>query len=98
MDKHAELEFVVSGKKVRLKEKLSLKTAPRLPAMLEEAAKDLRAVARIGVLLVEEWDFDGPPSDPRSWEELDITTEILPLAVRIGEYVNRRLDYAGGKV
>lgn len=93
-----EREFVINGRRVTLKERLPLRVAPKLPQLLEEAGRDLRAVSRIGVLLVEEWDFEGVPSDPRAWEELDITTEILPLAVRLGEYINRRLEYAGGKV
>lgn len=92
-----ENERLINGKRVQFRARVPLSKAPDLPKMLEAVATDLRAVARVGAVMIEEWEFDGPPSDRKSYEDLDITTEILPLARELGEYISRRLDWAGGK-
>jgi hypothetical protein len=92
-----ENEVLINGKRVVLRARVPLSRAPELPKMLAAVETDLRAVARVGAVLIEEWEFDGAPSDRRSYEDLDITTEILPLAVALGQYINRRLDWSGGK-
>lgn len=96
-DQLGENERLINGKRVVFRDRIPLSKAPTLPKMLEAIASDLRAVARVGVVVVQEWEFEGDPGNPRSYEELDITTEVLPLAKEIGEYIARRLDWAGGK-
>lgn len=90
-------ERIINGKRVVFKERVPLSKAPDLPKMLEAVGSDLRAVARVGAVMIEEWEFDGSPSDRKSYEDLDITSEILPLARELGEYITRRLDWSGGK-
>lgn len=96
-DALTENERLINGKRVVFRQRVPLSKAPDLPKMLEAVATDLRAVARVGAVMIEEWEFEGPPSDRRSYEDLDITTEILPLARELGEYISRRLDWSGGK-
>lgn len=96
-DALGENERLINGKRVTFRSRIPLSKAPTLPKMLEAVANDLRAVARVGVIVVESWEFDGSPTDPRSYDDLDIMTEILPLAKELGEYLTRRLEWAGGK-
>lgn len=97
MDAQGEFEFYIGDKRVQLKQRIPLKVAPKLPVLLEQVEKDLRAVARVGVLMIEEWDFEGSPADLRAYEDLDIFSELMPLASRLGEHINRRMEYAGAK-
>lgn len=90
-------EILINGKRVVFKERLPLSKAPELPAMLAKVESDLRAVARVGAVLIEDWEFDGNPSDRRSYEDLDIPTEVMPLAKALGEYISRRMDWSGAK-
>lgn len=90
-------ERTINGRRVVFRERIPLSKAPTLPKMLEAVATDLRAVARIGVVLIESWEFEGDPTDQRAYESLDVMSEILPLAKEMGEYLTRRLDWAGGK-
>lgn len=96
-DELGENERLINGKKVTFRQRIPLSRAPNLPKMLEAVANDLRAVARVGVVVIESWEFDGPPGNALSYDDLDITTEVLPLAKEMGEYLTRRLDWAGGK-
>lgn len=96
-DELGENERLINGKRVTFRSRIPLSKAPTLPKMLEAIGNDLRAVARVGVIVVESWEFDGAPTDPRSYDDLDITTEVLPLAKEMGDYLIRRLDWAGGK-
>lgn len=82
----------INGKAVRFKDRVPLKLAADVPALLDKITTDLRAVGRVGLLLIEEWGFDGNPASTRGYDELDIPSEVLPLAQAIGEYVNRRRD------
>lgn len=97
MPEQNDREFTINGKLITLKERVPLSKASDLPKLLEAVASDLRAVARLGAVMIETWEFDGPPGDRKSYEDLDVTTEILPLARVLGEYINRRLDWSGGK-
>jgi hypothetical protein len=92
-----ENEVYIAGKRVLFRARVPLSKAADLPVLIDAMQKDLRAVARIGVLLVEEWEFEGLPTDRKAYEELDVTTEILPLAMALGQYIARRTDFAGGK-
>lgn len=97
LDVLGENERMINGHRVTFRSRVPLSRAPDLPVMLEAVAKDLRAVARVGAVMIESWEFDGNPAERKSYEDLDITTEILPLARELGEYISRRLDWAGGK-
>ena len=92
-----ENERIINGRRVVFHDRVPLSKAPDLPKLLEAVATDLRAVARLGAVMIASWEFDGNPADRRAYEDLDITTEILPLARELGEYLTRRLDWAGGK-
>lgn len=97
LDVLGENERMINGRRVTFRSRVPLSKAPDLPVMLEAVAKDLRAVARVGALLIEEWEFEGNPASRQAYEDLDVTSEILPLAIELGKYINRRTDFAGGK-
>lgn len=92
-----ENEVRINGKLVVFKARVPLSKAADLPVLIGAVEKDLRAVARVGQILIEEWEFDGSPADRRSYEDLDVTSEVMPLALELGKYINRRMDFAGGK-
>ena len=93
----SENEVMINGKRVQFHARVPLSKAADLPVLLTAVEKDLRAVARVGVLLIQEWEFEGSPSDRKAYEELDVTSEIMPLAIALGQYISRRADAAGGK-
>lgn len=85
----------VNGKRVKLKDRIPLKIAPHLPRLLKAVEDDYNAIARLGVLLVEEWDFDGSPSEMKAWGELDVLSDIPVFAMEIGKNLNARQEAAG---
>ena len=97
-------EFVLTDgdgapRKVTLKRRIPLSLAPRLPGMMAKYGEtgDVNDLVRVLVLVVESWEFDGQPSDPRAYAQLDIFSEILPMGAKAAEYVGRKLEYAGAK-
>lgn len=83
----------INGREVRFKERLSLNIAPKLPAMLDKCKEgDLRDQVKVLCLIVESWDFDGDPAKPASYGELDIFTDVMPMATAAGEYLAERLQ------
>ena len=90
-------EFEVNGKAVTLKERLSVKVAPTLPAMLTACQDgDFRTQVKVMRLVVESWGFEGSPNDPKAYEEMDIFSEFNPLSRKVGEYLIERLTGANG--
>jgi hypothetical protein len=87
--------FYVGGKRVKLRDRIPLKTAPHLPKLLRAVEDDYNAIARLGVLLVEEWEFEGDPGDLRAWQELDLLSEIPVFAIEIGKNLSQRQEAAG---
>jgi hypothetical protein len=95
---HADQEpnvFYVDGKRVKLKDRLSLKTSGHLPRLLKGIEEDYHNIARLGMLLIEEWDFEGNPALMSSWEEFDSLVEIPVFAIEIGKNLNARQERAG---
>lgn len=90
-------EFYVNEKRVKLRERVPLKDAPNLPVILRAIDDDLRNIAKLGVIMIEEWEFDGSPRDRRSYEELDIPSELMPLGRHMGEYLSNRMDVPSPK-
>lgn len=83
----------VAGKAVHLKGHLPLKVGHRLPAMLQACGDgDLNTVVKVLALVIESWDFDGDPSSPVTYEEMDVYTEIIPLAQQVVQRLTERLQ------
>lgn len=87
--------FHVAGKRVKLRDRLPLKISGHLPKLLAGIEDDYHNIARLGMLLIEEWDFDGEPKLMSSWEEFDSLSELPLFALEIGKNLNARQERAG---
>jgi hypothetical protein len=95
MDPSEQNTFYIEGTRVKLKDRLPLKISGHLPKLLNGVEDDYHNVARLGMLLVEEWDFDGNPALMSSWESFDSLSEIPAFALEIGKNLNARQERAG---
>jgi hypothetical protein len=78
-----------------LKERIGLKTAPHLPKLMKACEEDWNAIGKLGMLLVESWEFEGDPKSKAAWDEIDLIKEIPMFAYCIGKYLNDRQEAAG---
>ena len=84
-------DYMVNGKKVTFKAKLPLREARSLPKLLAAtAADDYDSQIAVMVILIDSWDYDGDPSDPKSYEDMDILSEIVPLSKLCVEYLSAK--------
>lgn len=86
-------EIEINGKKVVLRDKLPAKAnydmLGNAAQVIEGAFKDFdKGVAFIQRFVVS-WEFDGDPADPASYEDLDLTSEMLALVGECGNALNR---------
>ncbi len=85
--------LVVAGHTVRMRERLPLKIGHRLPALLQACQdQDLNTQVTVLALVIESWDLPGDPTDPAAYEDLDVFTEMVPLATAVGERLLERLN------
>lgn len=85
-------EFVIAGKRVKFRDKLPVKDNWDLMQKLagldlgEKPTKmDWKAHLPIMCRVIEEWEFEGDPSDPEAYGNLDLFREFLPL---LGKYTD----------
>lgn len=86
-------EITVAGRRVWLRERLPLKEGKRIVALAQAVSdQDLDTALPLLALLIERWEFDGDPSDAASYENLDVFSEVLPLLLGVGPYVQAKLE------
>jgi len=84
-------DYTVNGKRVTFKARLPLKEVRDLPRLLAATTpEDYDTQIAVLVRLIESWDFDGSPSDPKAYDDLDILSEIVPLTRLCVEYINAK--------
>jgi len=88
------MEVTVSGKRVRLRDRLPARECWPLIQAVRKAQQGQETTFDEGVQaimpMVESWDFDGDPHDGKAYEWLDLLTEFIPLGQLVGsEIVNR---------
>lgn len=89
--------FLVNGKEVVPTARISLKQAPELSALLAKVPElDARVLVRFCQLAIESWEFDGDPKDRRSYDDLDVVEELIPIANGVAEKMVARMDRARG--
>lgn len=88
-------EVTIAGKRVKFRDKLPVKDNWDLMQQLgqldlgdDPASMDWQAHIPIMVRLIEEWEFEGDPSDPEAYGELDLFREFLPLLGKYTEMVS----------
>lgn len=87
--------FYVDGKRVKLRDRIPLKTSGHLPKLFSAIDEDWHNIARLGMLMVEEWDFEGRPDLMSSWDELDAFTTLQAFGMHIGADMLARQESAG---
>lgn len=87
-----EMSFEIAGKRVALKRRLPLRDGHQLPALLQACQDgDLRSQVAVMVRVIESWGFAGDPADAAAYDDLDVYSEILPLAKAVAEHLQERL-------
>lgn len=86
-------EFEVAGLTVRIKERIPLSLAPKLPKMLADCGDgDFRTQVKVLALVLESWGFAGDPSDTASYEDLDVF-DIAAMGRHVGLYLGAKLTH-----
>lgn len=85
-------EYTVNGKRVTFKARLPLRESRDMPKLLRASeADDYDSQVRILTKLIESWEFDGNPSDPESYEDLDVFSDLVPITRAAVEYIETKL-------
>lgn len=93
-----ELEKKINGKKVVLQERLPLRDYNNIFALTGKIdGENLRTFLPICLKMVSSWEFPGDPKDEAAWDELDIFTELLPIANFVQASITERAG-AGAEV
>jgi len=81
-------EIVINGKVVVFRESFPAGEFHDLPRQWAEA-DDLPFAERIVVFarFIESWEFEGEPSESKSWEALDAFREMAPIQRHINQFV-----------
>ena len=94
LDEFTKVGKEVNGKRVFFRERLPLKESREIPALVKGIVpEDIDTQVKILVCVVDRWEFDGEPSDPKAYEDLDIFSEIMPMIKLAGEYVAEKMGY-----
>ena len=93
-------ELEINGKKVTLRARLPARDSWVILELLRTGSEDEESSfddeARLLSVVVLSWEFGGDPSDPRSYADLAVFSEFLPLRDAVGRYLNRGLLPQGG--
>lgn len=90
-------ELTVNGKQVVLRDRLPAKHSWKILELLRkgsEASFDEEAL--LLSITVLSWEFEGDPSAPESYVDLDLFSEFLPLARTASRYLVERLTPLDG--
>ncbi len=83
------MEFTVAGKKVVLRERITLGEGYDIIGLFSSIdTNDLRTSIPIMVKMIESWEFEGEPDDPASYDQLDVLTEVIPMSRKINGQIN----------
>lgn len=90
-------QFFVDGKAVTVKSRITVKEAPQLSALLQKVGgMESTDVIRLCKASIESWDFDGAPGAQGSYDELDVITELIPLANGVATILAARFERVPG--
>ena len=83
------MEFQVAGKKVVLRERISLGDGYNIIGLFSSIdSNDLRTSIPIMAKMIESWEFEGDPSDPAAYDKLDVLIEVIPMSRKINARIN----------
>lgn len=80
-----------TGRRVVFKQRFPLKDNRRLAKAMAALTNQLQAADDWQVTfltqVIESWEYDGDPHDPKSYENLDAIYDIMPLAGQAAQYL-----------
>lgn len=87
--------FTIDGQTVTVKAELPLKSSQRLPGLISAFAESKNGddIVRFLAHVVESWGYDGAPSNPSAYQDLDLYEEILPMGEKVIRVLNARLEH-----
>lgn len=90
-----EHTFTVSGKEVTVISRIPLRDAPELSALLAQVPNlDARVLVKFCTQAIASWDFDGDPKNRKSYDDLDVIEELIPIANGVAAKMVARMDRA----
>ena len=91
------MDITVNGKKVVLRDRYPMREFQHVRSMIANIPLDAPWEQRAKMLshFVVSWEFEGKPSDPNAWGDLDEWAELIPLEnLILSEIVQRGLSQA----
>lgn len=89
----------INGKQITFRARLTVREAKELPRLLKAIeGEDVDSQVAALCQVVEAWDFVGSPSDPASYDDLDIFEEVVPLVMAAIEYINQKSKRTGAEL
>lgn len=86
-------ELDIDGSRVWLKARLPLRDGSRIPALLQACTDgDLMTQVKVFQLVIERWEWPGDPATVQAYEDLDVYTQVVPLALQVAERLQQRLS------
>lgn len=83
----------VGGKSVTFKEKYPVSESKKLGKALTSAMDgDPDKVINLLSLVVTDWDFEGDPSDPASYADMDYMRHVWPMHLKFNAYASELGD------
>ncbi len=90
------MDIQVNGKRVTLRDKIPAKLGWDIvitkAGILSKAWHEVlfEDLALLLTVAVESWELEGDPSNAKTYEDLDLLTEFVPLTTAVGDWLNSR--------
>jgi hypothetical protein len=85
-------DVMIAGRRVTFRERIPLRIGARLPAMAAAIDNsDWLTFVPVMQVLIESWEFEGSPCQAESYDELDLFSEVMPLAAAVGTELTQRM-------
>lgn len=90
-------EITVAGRKVVLRDHFPARHNWDLPQLISALAPGKGEVhfenaPALMVRMIESWEFEGDPSDPAVYADMDMLSELMPLANAVAEVIRQAID------
>ena len=93
-------EQIVNGHTVHFRERYPYKDSKKLVDLFTSAAESGGAGLDDSIALlplcVESWDYEGDPSDPAVYDEMDLFEDIIPLVTALNAMLEEKMGNLRG--
>lgn len=92
------MDITINGKRVTLRDKIPARLGWEIVVNKADTLKkawseiEFDDLATLLTVAVESWEFDGNPADIKSYDNLDLLAEFVPLSSELGKWLNDRFS------